>query len=381
MYPDYFYNFLETNVWGWIFIALSYGIFFYIFNTLACLFFGGIDKISHFKQLIKKFKTKKSKRTSKYIKVFLKQYKQGAKQRLKEFQSDRLSWLWPATILAIPVGLYGYSHIVIEDAILSLNQIDIKFSSYQILPIKNNLQFFLWGIAFIVGSSSFFRYQFQSSKKNWFSKSITHNFIQTLLINIPLTFIVVSLLFIWINFSLNLGQILIDNSLTYPVFHPDLIYGLDTIYKTIFSLLIIIIIGSFLPTIMIIREKNEKYSKIYYAFIYSGIILLFVSIGSLIYLFHMRVGAINQQKLMEIYLALEKTDILNQVVDTNVAIMNLYYFSLVSNLPNKFPIPEWVKLLMSIRTVALIYELVKLSTPNMKENLFIKTLEAIIKNG
>lgn len=375
MYTDNLYELLRTTVPGWIGWALAFAAFFYIFNSAASWFFGGLGNI----ELRKLWMTKRinSFQSGKLFLISLfKQYSVGANQRLKEFQSDRLSWLWPMTVLAIPTALYGFSHLDIEDAVLSLSDIGIDLQSYQAIPLDQNIQFVIWIISACYAFRTFYRYQFERSRKNWFSKSVIHSVLQAILIDMPLVYFILNLLLMWLSFSLSLFFLLGDDSISYPVLHHDLMYGLGKIHHTIMVLIISIVLCSFLPTINLIREKGEKYRNNYYAFIYFGIILLFMAIASLVFRFDARLGSIQSDALELIGNSLEKINMSDVRGQEGQVATYLYYFNVISGLPGDFPIPDWVNLIISIRSVALVLEVIKLVFPNiMKQSVVAKLLD------
>ncbi|HSL44512.1 MAG TPA: hypothetical protein VK897_13835 [Anaerolineales bacterium] len=378
MYTDAIYELLKTSTFGWIIFAFAFAAFFYAFNSFASWLFGGIANIQFHKlRSSKGINTLRGKRI--FLISLVKQYNTGANERLQEFRSDRLSWLWPLTVLAIPTALYGLSHLVIEDAILSLSEIGIDIQAYQVVPLSQYIQLILWPLSLYYGLRTFYRYQYERSTKNWFSKSALHNFLQSIVINTPLAYFILSLVVLWLHFSLSLYFLLSDDSVRYPILHPDLMYGLGKVYHTIIILIISIAVGSFLPTITLLREKGEKYKNNYYAFIYSGLVLLFVAIVSLVFRFDSRIAFIQQGALESVSGSLNTINLLDVGDYAAQATAYIYYFDLIKALPNDFPIPDWVNLIISVRSITLVYEIVKLVSPGtIEQSFFTKLLGSIL---
>jgi len=300
----------------------------------------------------------------------------GGNKLTREFLSDKLSWVWPITILAVPTILFGFSIITIESTNTSLRKMTFNSFGYSNLFFQENIQCFLWGIAFFLSAGTFYRYQRQRSKTTWFSKHWVFNLLRTMLFNFPLSYMILTTILVWIEFSLSLHQFLSDNNVYYSFLHPDMLYGLKTVYKTVLSMGGALTALSFLPTIMLIREKQEKYSKMYFFLVYSGIIALFIMFGLLVFRFDQRLGNIKESALnaTQKQMTTDKAD-----GDFQKVITDLQYYQIASSLPSGFPIPPWANTLLSVRSIVLVFEIIKLSSREFTKEALIKFLQHLIK--
>lgn len=331
----------------WCLIASLYAIFDYVFNLFMCMITGGFEGLRN------KKRTRKPKRM-----VFF----ESGVERVNEFRSDILSWLWPITVLAMPIALYGITRYVITNTTNSLISIGINLDKYQILPYSYNIQILIWLAVVSASLTTIYRYRYQRSKPTFFSRSTIYSSIRVILFNIPIGYATLNIILTTVSFMVMFYRVLSDNSLSYNIFHPDQMYGFKISYNTIIGISFILLIISFLPTVILLREKNETYNKIYKLGIYSGIVLTFVSMGTLIYQFGERLESIQNVAL--------QVDLLNQLnVNKNdiQTLTYLTYYSIVSSFPSRFPVPIWLSSLVSFRALVLGYELFRVFTSNTKE--------------
>jgi len=343
MYPDIIFNFIQTSPSGWAGIGLLFAIFDYIFNIVMCFFVGGIQNIR-----------KSNKKSS--FKQRQKNFVLGGREWIKEFQSDSLSWFWPLTILGLPIALYGITRIVVSEALTSLSEISTTVTHYYVFPSVEYIQFFPWLISILVSLTTIYRYRKQRSKPTFFSKSQFFTVIRVILFNIPIGFAIVSVILFLISFSTSLYGFLLDPGITYNTFNPDQLYGLKKAYDTVVFMGVILIIISFLPTVMLIRESKEKYNSLYKLGTYVGILSSFIIFSILIFQFNFRIGEIKDAAYHVSLLSSINSYSLNQNGNGNL-LTALLYFNTLKDLPGSFPVPLWLGSIVSIRTIILGYEL------------------------
>jgi hypothetical protein len=371
MYPDYFYSTFNFGI-PWIWISFIYAILDYLYNLAMCSLLGGMLQIKDSYKTYK-FHLNEILHRKFYTRV-IKNYRVGSHKLTKDFLADKLSWYWPISVLAIPTAIYGISRNLITNGVLSLEKIGVSFQSYIVFPNNGFVQFFLWALAIALGMRTFYRYQKERSKTTWFSKIWIFSFSRTLLFNIPLAYMVLNIIYIWIQYSFSLSTFLSSNEIIYPLFHSDLMYGLKTSYNTVVTMGLSLTLLSFLPTIMLVREKEQKYSKMYIILIYCGIFAMFVLLGILISQFNQKLGQIQESALSFLQAKINFHSVSN--IET---IANLEYYSLISKLPGKFPIPAWFNILLSARTVALFFEVVRITSPAIFEANAIRILQKILE--
>jgi hypothetical protein len=370
MYSDFFYNYLNTGL-PWIVIAIGYAVSDYLYNLSMCSILGGITQIKkYYTNLKNQAKTIFDKA---HLIEIRKNYKIGSQKLLKEFYKDTLSWSWPITTLAIPTLIYGISRKLTTDGLLSLTKNNINVNAFFLLPNNEQVQFFFWGTALIISLRTFYRYQKERSKPTWFSKIWLFGFSRVLLFDFPLAYMVLSTIYVWLQYSTSIFQILSSDQLQYTIFHPDLMYGLGKIYSTVITMGVSLIILSLLPSLMLIREKGQKYNKMYYFLVYSGIIALFLLLSFLVIKFDQRIETIQEVALT----AIQKNMQNNFYFDIKT-VANLEYFSLISKLPRGFPVPAWVSFLLSARSIALFFEVLRIISPKASKSNLIKLLQKIL---
>lgn len=349
MYPDALYSIIGGRPILWIVVAGLYALFDYAFNLFMCMITGGIQNLQN--------KSKKNLTLSRY-----KRFLSGGIRRVQEFRSDYLSWLWPITVLAIPLGLYGITRYLVEMNIKSLSSIGIEILSYWVFPTSIYVQVWIFFIITIVSLTTIYRYSRQRSKHTFFSKSTFYSTARVVLFNIPIGYAITNVALIIIGYSISLYRMLGDDLVVYDLFLADQMYGLRGAYDLILSFALISLLTSFLPTIILLREKKEKYSILYRLGIYLGIVVTFILIGILMHQFGRRLGNIQET-------ALQSTDFLSRLEsgDDIQVLTALSYYNVVANLPNNFPLPVWLSSFISIRTVILGYEILKLLALESKE--------------
>jgi hypothetical protein len=386
MYPDALFDLVGVNGTAWILIALVCGAFDYLFNFVMCFLSGGLAGIrAHLDEKSKPRKSGTLNRRSKFWTTWS-EFKEGGRERINDLLADKMALVWPLTVLAIPILIYGIGRGVISEAVQSLANIKINIELYHVLPLRPYLQYLVWIFSVIFTIRSFYRYHVERSEKTFFAKSVLFHVLRNLLIILPLTYIIASIVVVWLDFSLTLYRVLIDNAIQYTVLHPDLMYGYRTVYKAILFMGVSLVIASLLPVVVFTRERGQKYQRIYTIGLYAALLAVFVSAGLLIYRFGERLEKIQLSALRAATSALDMSlEGITNNPDTNQVAVGLQYFAIVSSLPDKFIFPPFLTALLSTRTIIVVYELYRLVKPRKKragsKSGWEKMMEALASSG
>ncbi len=303
----------------------------------------------------------------------------GANALYSKFRNDPLSWIWPFTVLMIPVALYGITHLYIDEIIVELAKARIVLSDYYpffLVRWNNIIQHLLWVLAGIISFLTIYRYHTQREGYTWFSTSLIFNSSRAIIFNLPLSYAFLSVIINWVLFSISLFMMLQDDVKKYTILYPDLMYGLKPAYEALLVLSSTILALSFLSVVVLYRERRQKYSKIYYLGLYGGILLVTLIIFSVIYQFDQRLGNIKENALYEIISTVDLT--LGGAVNeaSNGQIVNaLHFYQIVLQLPGNFPIPPWVTYIFGVRTIVIIFELLVAFSPDVEQ----KTISKVVK--
>jgi len=263
--------------------------------------------------------------------------------------------------------LYGITKTTILESTLRLSYSGIPIESHRLTFFKASdvsLQYYLWLVAIIISFSTFIRYRYQRTEMTWFSKSITFHLFRIILFNIPLTYFFLNIILVWLDYSSGLISLLQDDSISYSILHPDLMYGLKDIYNTILGFSVAMVFLSLLPAIMLLREGREKYKNIYFVFLYSGIIVVLIYTLVIIKNFDSRLALIKENALAELVSKIPVTP--NELIDQDhavISIASLSYYLVIMNLPGEFPRPFWFDYLIGSRLILLAYEFFNLFSP------------------
>lgn len=360
MFVDALYDFIGLSGAVWIGVAMAYALFDYGFNTIMCWFTGGAQRI--------RLPARDSVRTGStlrdglvLLRLAIHQFRMGGDQRRQEFRSDSLSWIWPITVLAIPTALFGVTRTVVKSVVADLIEAGVLIINYRILPFSwlgDRVQYLTWLISLLVAFITLWRYRRRRLTQTWFSRSIVFHVLRIVLFDTPLVYMIMNVALLWFDFAASLYRVLLDHSIAYTILHPDLMYGLQSAHKAVVGISLSLVLVSLLPTIMLLREKQETYSWIYYVVLYSSVLITFVLGGILIYQFDQRLEAIQQATLQVV---LERVDLGTDAVtgggNPTQMTAGLQYYMLVSRLPGGFPVPSWFKYVFGVRILVLGYEL------------------------
>jgi hypothetical protein len=369
MHPDAFFEIFNLGI-PWYLLALAYASVDYAFNLIMCRLCGGISVASS------NFQNAPGRAifTREFWRSAKEKFVAGGRELTKDFFADKLSWSWPLTVLAIPTVFFGFSREIIQRSILSLQSIGVTVQEYFLTSNLSGVQYILWGIAFAISMGTFYRYQRKRSHSTWFSKFWPFNFLRTLFFDFPLAYMALSTVLVWLEFTVAIYKVLSDSTINYQPLYPDLMYGLKATHTTVLGMGIFLTILSFLPTIMLIRERTENYSKMYFVLMYGGILTLFIILGALVLKFDQRLDMIQNMALTSIQASL--SDPINSADAQSAA--RLEYFSIVANLPGHFPIPSWLNLLLSARSIAFIFELIRIGSPATTQSAVLRILEKLL---
>ncbi|MCB8951378.1 MAG: hypothetical protein H6650_05125 [Ardenticatenales bacterium] len=358
MFTDYLFNAVGAAGFSWLAIALLLAIFNYVYDTVMCWITGGLARI--------RLPSRDKIRTGSLWKdirilsrLFWHQFRLGGRGRWQEFRADTLSWLWPLTILAVPTFLYGFTKSSIIESVQGLSQFGIVLDNYRLPLFKmlnDTLQHIVFAAAVINSALTFFRYRSRKAP-TWFSRSAVFHLTRLLIIDVILGYMLMTMVFTWLDYGTALYSVLSDNSIHYQVLDPDLMYGLHASYQVIVLLCALLTIISFLPAIMLIREKSQHYNWTYYGLMYAGISASIILGSLLIYQFHVRLGIIHESALMVVT---NSANLDPAQLTSGVGIADLValrFFSVIRDLPGGFPIPSWITFLVSARSILFSYEL------------------------
>ena len=383
MYTDFIYRWIGlTGLW-WLLVAGGYALFDYLYNTVMCWLTGGLAGMR-----LKPLEGAPSGTWRQRLGATLGQkaaaFKSGGASQWLEFRKDPISITWPLTILAIPTLLYGLTHTVVDSTVLGTSQAGIDLANYRIpffTKVDDRIPFILIGIAFLTSVSTFIRYRYQRSQATFFSKSAGFNFSRAMLFDLPLAFMVLSIILVWLDYSTALFWTLSDDQIIYNPLNKDLMYGLEAVYRSVIGLSFALIVLSLLPSVMIIREKEEKYSWMYKAGIYAGIFAVLLLVASLAYRFDQRLGTIKQEtlqaELSDIRLDWEGLD----AEQLNGLAARLQYVQYLMALPGHFEFPSWLQFIFSARSTLFVFELLLLVSPAVRERPWMKMIRDTLRAG
>jgi hypothetical protein len=391
MYDDFFYQVLGITGFVWIAAGLLYAGADYAYNTLMCALIGGIGRLRSLhlgalpaggQPLQIRWVILRSSFRDVWNEFWI-----GAAERHTAFRSDKLSWSWPLTVLFLPTALYGLSRFIVTGAQETLIQAGISLAAHR-LPVfflaNDRLQYLIWVAALAFSLDTFYRYARQRKDRTFFSDSTIFNLSRALLFDLFVAYMVMNVVLVWLDFSTAVFSLLRDSQLSYPILHPDMMYGLAAVHKAVLFQAVALLLLSFLPTVMLLREQQQVYSWIYRALFSTSLIIAVLLIASLIWQFDQRLEEIQAGQLAEVQaqLYLDKYAVATGISASDAAEIaaNLSYYQVVMTLPGSFPTPGWFDSLFSIRILLLLFELPRLFFPKGKiSDLIEQGLKALLK--
>ena len=298
--------------------------------------------------------------------------------RRREFRqtlrSDPLLLIWPIFILAPVTAMFLYTSQVSFLIIRHVNKNNFV--------LKGRIQFAVIFIAIFISVTnaaiSYFRYMKLDQGKSdldrrFFTRSQHFYMLRILLFDFPLAFMTILTIIRILEQSIVihrfLNNIIPTSNFMFP---PDGMYGYRWIYEIILNYFILGVLLSFLPAIMLVREKNTVYSRVYK----TGVIILelaIIFISSLLaFDFHIAIQTIHSHSLYQISAFItsdvnvlqndSSAELLRQIV-----YLNLY--DKISQLPNGFPIPRWLQSILGLRIVTYFIEIYPILPKKARESI------------
>jgi hypothetical protein len=276
----------------------------------------------------------------------------GAKLRIASFTSDKVALVWPITVLAFPVAMYGLSRSYIGDVVLSLARIGVDINKYRPELFRNfddSIQVAIWILVFINAIFSFIRYQ-QRKTTTYFSSSPVFHISRLILFDLPLSYAVINTLLNWVDISIAVDGLLLDPSIKYPLIHQDLMYGLRETHDLILGYCFVLVILSLLPLVILYRERHERHGWIYRPLTYTGLLLAVLWGVLLVIHFGVRLEAINMGAIKQL-----DWNGIGTLTTDNIAPLQAY--DVLKGLPRAFQFPIWIGYIFGARGLLIIYEL------------------------
>jgi hypothetical protein len=249
----------------------------------------------------------------------------------------------------------------------------------EIVDANDYLQYFVWGAAILMALSSFVRYQ-RRDGPTWFSKSIPFHLSRVALFDLFLAYMVLSLVAIWLDFSVALHNLLGDPQQVFGFFAPDLMYGLRPAYSVVTGVSFLLVVLSFMPAVMLLRERRQAYGWIYYGLIYGAVIAVAVLFGFLIFRFNGRIENIHFNALQDVLARIDRPlDVSVPANETYQVLVALEYTNVVRWLPDGFPLPRWLEYILGARLLLLTYELYIIFSPKSEWPTLSEALRRVTK--
>ena len=357
MYNDFFYYITNKYLVDWFLFGFFLAVIDIVFNNIMCFFTGGLQGIKNLKNILSKndINSKTLLKKLKYSWFRLK-----GKNRVKEYWSDPIAVIYSFTILLLPTWFYGLSHKIINNKVHELNLAGIYLFKNRAPVFSLNqfrIQYFILAISIIIVVSTIFRYQMRS-KKTWFSESLGFHIFRSVTFDIFQSYIIINIIVMWFDFFLSFFRVLENENMKYQILFPDQFYGLKPAYDLLILVDVVLVILSLLPIIMLFREKQQKYSWIYYCLIYGGLLSILILNIILVNKFNYRIEMIQYNEYYKINDNIDLTfeNILDSNNYNNVNPV-LQYILIINELPDSISFPQWFEYLLSLRLLLFLYEL------------------------
>jgi hypothetical protein len=377
MNSDIFFEFFNVPGKLWIVLAIAYALIDILYNSSMCWLTGGLSNIQR-KEIIRIFQIQKSlkDRFTKTLTYMNLHFKSGGLSRWEIFKKDPIAFSWPFTVLAIPTALYGITHSTIINSISELQKSGINLTDFRLMVIQisdSYMQYVIWFFAIVLSVPTLFRYRHKRSVSTFFSDSLLFNSSRIFLFNIPLAYMIFTMIFLWLDYYTAVFRMLSRRIGTINPLNQDLMYGLSSVYDTLIGMSFVLLVLSLLPSVILFRERKEKYSWQYKTGIYSGIVLVMLLIVIIFIQFDNRLEIIKTNALAELLKNFPNTMDMAQV-DVSQLNVNLNYYLVLMNLPDNVPIPFWFEYMFGARLFLLLYELINFVSPNLKPLSWLKRL-------
>jgi len=180
--------------------------------------------------------------------------------------------------------------------------------------------------------------------------------------------------------ALNRIFIRIPSAIAVDIWQPDGLYGLKPAYELLLGQFGVGLLASFLPALMLLREAEQPYSRMYRAGVLIGIATVIAIASIVLYNFS---SAIERVSLSAIAMTVDNlrtpqpqlTKLLQEMCRTNL----LIEYQIVASLPSSLPIPGWLKALGTSRILLLAIEFYSLLQPALGTPKVPDILRSLIK--
>jgi hypothetical protein len=287
-------------------------------------------------------------------------YISGRQKSVKEYFKDPLLFVWPFFVLApIVIGYMLVSDLgsKIKGHLFALG---LDYEDYSLR--LEHLKILFWIILIlscIEGVESLIRYH-KTRPKLWLSKPKFLQPISTVLFNIPLGVMALTLSVRLIDQWVTLHRFMTSGWLPSTVYSSDEMYGLRWLYTILLTIMTIAIVASFSSLLVLIREGKQKYSWIYKGiFLFSisctGIALLTLSIDM-----NSLLQGINLH-FLDIYISrLNQFSQFSPNTPLDITLQRMLLIqeiTAIAEMPDSMPVPPWLAGIIGIRLIILIPEI------------------------
>lgn len=290
--------------------------------------------------------------------------------RLAEFKNDPLALLWPVTILLIPTAGYGISRILLTKTLQQLDANSIYLHQYRLnffIRFNDRIDLTILLLVWTLPLFSLVRYH-NHSKQTWLNRSTAFHLTRLVMFDYVVTYFGAITLLGWLDIITAMFRLLQDGGREYDIFSPDLMYGLQPVYRVVNALTLTLLVTSFLPSIILFREGNERHSWTYLFETYVGLLFSGIVGVALIWSFNQRLGEIQESALQSA----------RQQLNLGLQTMVIYY-QFVSLLPGVYPVPILIGYLSGIRGFVLFFEIYNLLTPELQRITVTEAMSRLAK--
>lgn len=294
------------------------------------------------------------------ISMSLMLYISGGVKSVKEYLKDPLGvFFWPFFVLA-PVFISYFSISELGELISNeLNILNLKYEHYSLGLEKSKYIFWLLvTLGFVESIESLVRYK-KSRPDLWLSKPKFLQPISTILYNFPLGTMTLIIFVRIIDQWISLHRFMNSGWTASTVYSSDGMYGLRWLYSILLSQMIIAIIASFSSLLILLREGKQKYSWIYKTIFTITIASTGIALYNLITELNSLFTSINAHYLEQYFSELNQIQLLSNnlsLKEISRKMLVLQEITMISNLPQKIPIPAWVSGILGIRLIVFIPE-------------------------
>ena len=294
----------------------------------------------------------------------------GGRARLRQYASDPIGILWsflvPGPIALIYVA--NWTALAAAITVLADNGIDMLMYRLPVLRYTGNwVQWLALALAVANATISFRRYRFQRTDRTWFTSPWIFHVVRTCLFDIPLGYMMIMTLITFIDSTVAFNSAFLQHSQTLDIWHPDGLYGLDPAHKLLLGQFTVVLAISFLPLVILSREADQQYARMYKALVLAGVLATIVLGGVTLWSFN---HAVKQARLAAITSVVDELHNLptqpGTVFEAQCQIGTLLKYQNTVDLLESVPIPGWLALLGTSRMLLIAVELYSLLQPVLK---------------